>query len=201
MNFPNALTLSRIPFLFVIVGLMAMDWAGAATAAFLLFIVAGVTDWLDGYYARRYNLISIFGKLMDALTDKILMVGLFIALIVFEMVPAPVLTLSLFLLLLILSREFFITGLRLVAAANGTVLAAEKSGKQKTVSQILAMGCLLAAPMLARDGSRLFGTDLTKAGEIVQWTGFGLFVLAAVLTVTSGMNYLIKYRRQLFEEK
>ena len=100
MNFPNALTLSRIPFLFVIVGLMAMEWPGAATLAFFLFIVAGVTDWLDGYYARRYNLISVFGKLMDALTDKILMVGLFIALIVFEMVPDVVLTLSLFLLLL-----------------------------------------------------------------------------------------------------
>jgi CDP-diacylglycerol---glycerol-3-phosphate 3-phosphatidyltransferase len=200
LNFPNALTLSRIPFLFVIVGLMAMDWVGAASLAFFLFIVAGVTDWLDGYYARRYNLISIFGKLMDALTDKILMVGLFVALIVFEMLPSSVLILSLFLLLMILSREFFITGLRLVAAANGLVLAAEKSGKQKTVSQILAMGCLLAAPMLVRDISPLIGVDLTGFGAIVQWVGFGLFVLAALLTATSGLTYLIKYRRQLFEQ-
>lgn len=201
LNFPNALTLSRIPFLFLIVGLLAFPWPGSATMAFILFIVAGVTDWLDGYYARRYNLISIFGKLMDALTDKILMVGLFIALIVFKILPEPVLTLSLFLLLLILCREFFITGLRLVAAANGVVLAAEKSGKQKTVSQILAMGCLLAVPMLTNDLGPMLKLDLAGLGEVVRWVGFGLFVLAAGLTVSSGIQYLVKYRAQLFEEK
>jgi CDP-diacylglycerol---glycerol-3-phosphate 3-phosphatidyltransferase len=201
LNFPNALTLSRIPFLFFIVALMAFPWPGSASLAFLLFIVAGVTDWLDGYYARRYNLISIFGKLMDALTDKILMVGLFVALIVFEMLPPPVLTLSLFLLLLILSREFFITGLRLVAAASGLVLAAEKAGKQKTVSQILAMGCLLAVPMLTNDLAPVLRMDLTAFGEVVRWIGFALFVLAAGLTVSSGIQYLVKYRKQLFAEQ
>lgn len=198
LNFPNALTLSRIPFLFLIVALVAYPWPGSATLAFLLFLVAGVTDWLDGYYARRYGLVSNFGKLMDALADKILMVGLFASLTVLEVLPLP--RLSLFLVLLILCREFFITGLRLVAAANGMVLAAEKSGKQKTVTQILALAFLLAGPVLTLDLARLIRADLQFAGSILNWTGFGLFVIATLLTVTSGATYLMKYRAQLFAQ-
>lgn len=195
MNFPNILTLSRIPFLFVIVGLMALPWPGAASLAFILFIVAGVTDWLDGYYARRYGMISNFGKLMDALTDKILTVGLFFSMVVLDgYLPAWFLVF----VLLVMSREFFITGLRLVAAANGVVLAAEKAGKQKTVTQILALGFLLAAPMIENDLGALFARDFSNFGNIAYWTGAVLFIFATVLTVTSGLVYTIKYRRQLF---
>lgn len=194
MNLPNILTLSRIPFLFVIVGLMALPWPGAASLAFVLFIVAGVTDWLDGYYARRYGMISTFGKLMDALTDKILMVGLFFSMIVLGYLEPYFLVL----VLLVMSREFFITGLRLVAAANGTVLAAEKAGKQKTVTQILALGFLLAVPMIENDFAALFARDLAGMARLAYWAGAGLFVVATLLTVSSGLIYTFKYRRQLF---
>src|SRR5690625_3195674 len=117
MNLPNLLTLSRIIFLFLIVTLMAMNWPGAATLAFLFFLIAAITDWADGFVARKWKLVSNFGKLMDALTDKILMVGLFVALTVLGYFEGWEL-LALFCVLLILCREFFITGLRLVARSE-----------------------------------------------------------------------------------
>jgi CDP-diacylglycerol--glycerol-3-phosphate 3-phosphatidyltransferase len=111
---------------------------GASTMAFILFVIGAITDWADGYVARKQGLVSNFGKLMDALTDKVFMVGLFITMVVLGELPG---LWSLFLLLLILSREFLITGLRLVAASSGIILAAEKSGKHKTVSQIVSCCC------------------------------------------------------------
>lgn len=196
MNLPNLLTLSRIIFLFLIVILMAMHWPGAATLAFVLFLIAAITDWADGFFARRWKLVSNFGKLMDALTDKILMVGLFVALTVLGYFEGWDL-LALFCVLLILCREFFITGLRLVAAANGIVLAAEKSGKQKTVSQILALAFLLLAPVLKDDLSRFFNRDFATVADGFHWIGFGLFLLATLLTVTSGTRYVWKYWAKL----
>ena len=80
MNLPNIITLSRIPLMFLVVWLMYQGWPGAATLAFWLFIVAAVGDWLDGYIARKRKLVSTFGKFMDALTDKIFVIGIMIAL-------------------------------------------------------------------------------------------------------------------------
>src|SRR5690554_2354074 len=87
MNFPNLLTLSRIPLMFLIVGCLVLPWHGMATAALILFVLAAVSDWLDGWYARKQRIVSDFGKLMDALVDKILMVGLFIAFLSIGMLP------------------------------------------------------------------------------------------------------------------
>ena len=124
MNLPNILTLSRVPFLFLIAVLMYWQFRFSDSIAFFVFVVAGLTDWLDGKIARDRGIISIFGQLMDALTDKILSVGLFILF----MTQGLLLDWMIFMVLLILSREFLITGLRLVAAAKSTVLAAEKAG-------------------------------------------------------------------------
>ena len=98
MNLPNLLTLSRIPILFGVVALLYLPLRGAATAAFILFVIGALSDWADGYFARRQGLVSNFGKLVDALTDKVFMVGLFIALAVMGVLPGPW---SLFLVLLI----------------------------------------------------------------------------------------------------
>src|SRR5699024_5232270 len=102
-----------------------------------------------------------------------------------------------FCVLLILCREFFITGLRLVAAANGIVLAAEKSGKQKTVSQILALVFLLLAPLIEFDLARALSADLAMVAAWFHWIGFGLFLVATLLTVTSGTRYVWKYWAKL----
>lgn len=186
MNLPNLLTLSRIPILFCIVGLLYAPFAWASTLAFVFFVIGALTDWADGYYARKQGLESNFGKLMDALTDKVFMVGLFVTLLAAGILPDWALPL----LLLILSREFLITGLRLVAASSGIVLAAEKSGKHKTVSQIVAAILLLLAVAVRAD----FPNALPSlVGDLLQWGGLAFFVIATVLTVSSGTQYMVKY--------
>lgn len=186
MSLPNLLTLSRIPILFGVVGFLYLPFAGSSSLAFVFFIIGAVTDWADGYYARKQGLVSNFGKLMDALTDKVFMVGLFISLLVIDIMPEWTLPL----LLLILSREFLITGLRLVAASDGVVLAAEKSGKHKTVSQMVAAILLLFSVAIRAD----FSERLPQIfGDLLHWGGLGFFVIATLLTVSSGLQYMVKY--------
>ena len=140
-HLPNILTLSRIPLLFIIVGLLCIDGFKSDLTAFILFVLAAASDWFDGYIARKVGAVSNFGKLMDALTDKIIMVGLFVAMLGLKC-NAPAGTAEtilpqfcVFFVIIIICREFLITGLRLVAASNGLVLAAERAGKLKTALQ------------------------------------------------------------------
>lgn len=193
MNLANILTLSRIPMMFIIVALMYMAWPGAATLAFVLFVVAGVTDWLDGLVARRQGLVSTFGILMDALTDKVLMLGLMIALVDLDKV-------SIFLVLLILGREFLITGMRLVAATKGVVVAAERGGKLKTLTQIISIGAFLFGDMVRIDFDSWLSIDLSGLAQLADWVGLGLFILATILTLTSGATYIRKYGKMVFSE-
>ena len=186
MNLPNVLTLSRIPILFGIVAFLYAPFTGASTIALVLFVVGALTDWADGYYARKQGLVSNFGKLMDALTDKVFMVGLFITLLAAHKLP----TWTLPLLLLILSREFLITGLRLVAASSGVVLGAEKSGKHKTVSQIVAAILLLLAIAVRNDFPELLPVVV---GDVLHLGGVVFFCIATLLTVSSGTQYMVKY--------
>ena len=193
MNLPNILTLARIPMMFVIVGLMRVDFQGAASMAFVLFVLAGLTDWADGYYARKLNKVSNFGILMDALSDKILMLGLMIALVETGKV-------AIFLVLLILGRELMITGLRLVAATKGVVMSAESAGKQKTVTQILAVGAFLVADIFTKDLAGLEATWVGTAENVFYWLGKGLFWLCVVMTLYSGVGYFKKYGALAFSE-
>ena len=194
MNLPNVLTLSRIPLMFAIVWLMKESFVGAATAAFILFVIAGLTDWLDGYVARKRGIVSNFGILMDALTDKILMLGLMIALVDIGRV-------HIFLVLLILGREFMITGMRLVAATKGVVVAAESSGKQKTVTQILAVGAFLLESVFRFDFGGGEGSWMHQTAEILNWLGLILFGLCVFMTLYSGVKYFKKYGELVFFER
>ncbi|MBC2605297.1 CDP-diacylglycerol--glycerol-3-phosphate 3-phosphatidyltransferase [Pelagicoccus albus] len=191
MNLPNILTLSRIPLMFIIVWLMRESFSGAASAAFVLFVIAGITDWADGYAARKLKMVSNFGILMDALTDKILMLGLMVALVEQGMV-------QIFLVLLILGREFMITGLRLVAATKGVVMAAESAGKQKTVTQIIAVGGFLLAVVFHVDLARAGMPYSEEIGCWVEWIGRGFFWLCVAMTLYSGAKYFRKYGELVF---
>ena len=193
MNLPNILTLSRIPLMFLIVWLMREDFMWAATGAFVMFVIAGLTDWLDGYVARKQGIVSNFGILMDALTDKILMLGLMIALVDIGQV-------HIFLVLLILGREFMITGMRLVAATKGVVVSAESSGKQKTVTQILAVGAFLLEAVFRKDFGSGFDVWTVQTAEILNWIGLTLFGLCVFMTLYSGANYFKKYGELVFLE-
>jgi CDP-diacylglycerol--glycerol-3-phosphate 3-phosphatidyltransferase len=189
---PNVLTISRVPMMFVVVALMYMDWLWAATWAFWLFIASALTDWLDGLLARRANQVSSFGRFMDATLDKVMVIGLMIALVnggYFERFQIT----AMMLLLLIIAREFAISGLRMAAATRGLVVEADTGGKVKTFVQLNAIGWLLGARMFERDFGNLFGGDEGIIVRFVQWGGFTLYVLAAVLTVTSGIAYFRKH--------
>ena len=189
---PNVLTISRVPMMFIVVALMYTDWQWAATWAFWLFIASALTDWLDGLLARRANQVSSFGRFMDATLDKVMVIGLMIALVnggYFEKFRIT----AMMLLLLIIAREFAISGLRMAAATRGLVVEADTSGKIKTFVQLNAIGWLLGARMFERDFSDLFGGDGGDIVRVVHWGGLGLYMLAAVLTVTSGIAYFRKH--------
>lgn len=200
-NLPNILTLSRIPLLFVIVGFLCVQSFAFDLAAFILFVLAAASDWLDGYIARKVGAVSNFGKLMDALTDKIIMVGLFVALLGLKMnVPASegvqetiLPHYCIFLVIIIICREFLITGLRLVAASNGLVLAAERAGKLKTALQMVSVSLLLFAHCLA--SAHTVVADYSVISEYAFWTrelGLWSFYGAVLLTIYSGTGYIIR---------
>jgi len=204
MNLPNVITLSRVPLMFLIVGLLYVDATGAATVTFVLFVVAGVTDWLDGYLARKRGQVSNFGILMDAVTDKVLLLGIMIALVHRDRIPLDVGGLRLpafvpvFLVLLILGREFLITGMRLVAASKGVVVAADKGGKQKTMTQIIAVGAFLLAQVMVIDVGSWLALDLHPVARGMGLIGLATFVLATGFTLSSGVRYFRRYGTLVF---
>lgn len=199
MNLPNALTLIRMPLTFAIVALMYGDWPWAATLAFWLFIAAAITDWLDGKLARERNIVSDFGKFMDSLTDKVLVIGVMVALLDREYLrPVPPVMVML-MVLLVVTREFMVSGLRMMAAFRGVVMAAERGGKVKTIIQLIALGFLLGEQMLARDLSRLSPLPLTDVVWLVHWIGIALFVLSMWFMLSSMWGYYRKYRHVLFD--
>ena len=198
MTLPNLLTISRVPLMFIIVALMFVDLPWAATAAFWLFIVAALTDWLDGKIARERGEVSAFGRFMDAVIDKVMVLGLMIALVnnADNFMGHDII--AMVLLLCILCREFAISGLRMAVAVKGEVVVADASGKVKTFVQLNAIGWLVGARMLALDHAEKFGGDDRGFVTVVRIIGMGLYVLSAVLTVTSGITYFRRHGRVLF---
>ena len=194
MNLPNLITLSRVPLMFVIVGLMYCDFLGAPSLAFWLFIACAIGDGLDGYLARKRGIVSTFGKLMDALTDKIMVVGLVIAFVSKHEIPVA-------LALITMVREFLITGMRMVAASKGVIVSADGGGKSKTVTQLIALGFLLAAPMIARDWAYLVPSlNLSQFVEYVNKTGLLIFVVGTFLAVWSGWRYVDRHKDIVFHD-
>src|SRR5216110_1297826 len=132
MNWANRITLSRLALTVFFVVALNSSWRYARTAALVIFVIAGLTDFIDGEIARRYGVITSFGKLMDPLVDKIMVAAAFISLVPLKAVPAWAAT-------AVVARDFLITGLRLLASAEGRVLSAETLGKQKTSWQIITV--------------------------------------------------------------
>ena len=179
MNLPNKLTVFRvilIPFfvLFLLLDITAYDrWFALA-----IFIIASLTDFLDGHIARKYNLVTNFGKFMDPLADKLLVCSALICLIELDRIPS-------WIVIVIIAREFIISGFRLVASDNGVVIAASYWGKFKTVSQMFMVMVLILD--LPHPAFRILGAVLTY--------------LALILTVVSLIDYVVKNKDVLKEEK
>lgn len=172
MNLANKVTMVRfllVPVFVVLVSLFH-GWA-ADLAAGLVFIVASCTDFIDGYIARSRGLVTTFGKFMDPLVDKILVTAAMVALVSMARIPAWV-------VIVILAREFAITGLRTVAVSEGVVIAASKLGKWKTTFQMVAIALLLLYTLPCLPNAAVFAV-----GQVLMYA-------ALVLTLLSGWDYL-----------
>lgn len=175
MNLPNKLTILRVVMVPFFVLFMLTDIGGAANKwiALVLFVVASLTDLLDGKIARKYNLVTNFGKFMDPLADKLLVCSAMICLIEMGKLDA-------WIVIVIISREFIISGFRLVASDNGVVIAASYWGKFKTVFQMAMIIVLIA--------------DL---GGIFDILGILLVWIALALTIISLVDYVVKNKQVL----
>jgi CDP-diacylglycerol--glycerol-3-phosphate 3-phosphatidyltransferase len=185
MNIPNRITVSRILLIpiFLIIMLAPFDWGGMHLlgtdlpvthfVGALIFIVASATDWVDGHYARKYNLVTNMGKFLDPLADKLLVSAALIVLVEMNDVYAPS-----WIVIIIISREFAVTGLRLLLAGEGEVVAANMLGKIKTWAQIVAISSLLLHNII-------FALIPFRFDIVALW-------VALIFTIWSGWDYFAK---------
>lgn len=180
MNLPNKLTLFRVILIpFFVFFLLAPYFEGYGNyIAVAIFIVASITDFLDGKIARKYHLVTNFGKFMDPLADKLLVSSALICLVALNKIPA-------WIVIVIIAREFIISGFRLVAADNGVVIAASYWGKFKTAFQMVTVIVLI----------------LNIPGKVFAVIGNVLIYISLVLTVISLIDYIAKNKDVLKDQK
>jgi CDP-diacylglycerol--glycerol-3-phosphate 3-phosphatidyltransferase len=178
MNLPNKLTIFRVIMIPFFVFFVLVPVAGEASKwiALTIFIIASLTDWLDGYLARKNNLVTNFGKFMDPLADKLLVCSALICLVELKNIPS-------WIVIVIIAREFIISGFRLVASDNGVVIAASYWGKFKTTFQMI-MICLMIADL----------EPLRLLTAIVMW-------VALILTMVSLVDYIVKNKEIMKDVK
>ncbi len=192
MNLPNKITISRILLIpvFLIIMLANFSWGELELLGVtlpvthfvgaLLFILASTTDWVDGYFARKYNLVTDLGKFLDPLADKLLVSAALVVLVNFDMASA-------WITIVIISREFAVTGLRAILAGGGEVVAANMLGKIKTWAQIVAISALLLHNMIFE----LIGLQFD---QIALW-------VALIFTIWSGWDYFAKNKHVFADSK
>ena len=178
MTTANKITMLRVALIPVFVLLMLLRFPGSNLIALGIFILASISDSVDGYIARKYSQVTTFGKFMDPLADKLLVMAALLVFVQWDQAPA-------WAVFIILAREFAVTGLRLVAAADGTVIAAGISGKVKTFSSLVCL-CLMMTPL----------HSLTLIPPAFTLDLFCVIVMVAV-TIWSGAEYFIKYGKLL----
>jgi CDP-diacylglycerol--glycerol-3-phosphate 3-phosphatidyltransferase len=186
MNWANRLTVGRFFLSLIFVVSLNSNWGWGRTVGLVVFLLAGISDYADGQIARRYSLVTDFGKLMDPLMDKIMIASAFICLVPFKAIPAWV-------VVLIVSREFAITGLRLLALTNGKLLAAESLGKHKTAWQIITIiFFLLMLSISELSGFEKLGSEPGWFNTVWIYGGNIFLTIAVTLTLVSGLGYLWK---------
>jgi CDP-diacylglycerol--glycerol-3-phosphate 3-phosphatidyltransferase len=182
LNLPNLLTMGRIAAIPAVVLLLLFDTRAAGFWAALVFTLAAITDWLDGWLARRWQVVTVLGKFLDPLADKLIVMAALIMLIPLGRVPA-------WAVFLILSREMVITGLRSIASSEGIVIAASDLGKTKTIFQMVAIVALL----LHYDYYWFFGLRHELLHASMHNVGLFYFYVAFAMTMWSGADYLFKF--------
>src|SRR5918997_6697446 len=173
LNLPNALTLVRILLVPVVVVALTVESPGGSTIAAVVFAIAALTDGLDGYIARSRQAVTTFGKVMDPVADKLMIAAALIALVSLDRLAAWV-------AMVIIAREFAVSGLRIAAGQQGVVIPASPLGKLKTMAQIAAILAVIATGAL--------------------WAQLLLYV-AVVVTIVSGADYFLNFRRRIEEAR
>ena len=194
MNLPTSITLARLVLTVVYVIAASLPGSLAAWLTLVSFCVAAATDWLDGYLARKLNLVTALGKLLDPLVDKILVCSAFVHLSLVHLCP-------MWLTILIIGREFLVTGLRQLAVEQGIVIAADRWGKLKTIFQIVFVISALVWLVLEKSpqAPHILGLLRTLSNPALGFTPAMMWI-ALLLTLLSGMNYL-RASASLFREQ
>jgi CDP-diacylglycerol--glycerol-3-phosphate 3-phosphatidyltransferase len=182
LNIPNILTMARIAAIPLLSVLLMTPTQSAGFWAAAVFSLASITDWLDGYLARRMGIVTIFGKFLDPIADKLIVMAALIMILPFGRVPA-------WMVLVILGREIIITGLRGIASSEGIVIQASDLGKFKTIFQLVAIIGLL----LHYDYNWLFGIEHQLLHVNMHNVGMFFLWIATLLTVWSGVDYLARF--------
>ncbi|WP_395735735.1 CDP-diacylglycerol--glycerol-3-phosphate 3-phosphatidyltransferase [Prosthecobacter sp.] len=198
MNLPNQLTLSRLILTAVFVVCFYIPWANTVSVALLVFGAASITDYYDGKIARARNIVTNFGKLFDPLADKILIAAAFILLSADQNIPEAA-RMPAWITIVILSREFFVTGIRLVAAGQGAVLSAERLGKHKMLWQILTVIYFMMRQASNEPIWSFTHAAFTANPEVERIVAAALVYFTTLLTLVSGFSYYWK-NRQLFND-
>ncbi|MEA3305317.1 MAG: CDP-diacylglycerol--glycerol-3-phosphate 3-phosphatidyltransferase [Candidatus Omnitrophota bacterium] len=190
MNIPNKLTILRIALTVIFMFFLFMQGALCKIFAFITFFIAAFSDFLDGHIARKYNLVSDFGKFMDPIADKILVLSAFIAFVELGLVPA-------WMVMVIILREFTITGTRLMALRKNKIISAAVAGKHKTVSQIFAIFVILLFIIFREffHASNFWNPAIENCFKL---SIFILMFITVVFTLISGISFFAR-NRGLFE--
>jgi len=188
MNIANKLTISRIVLTFVFMFFLFSKGLTFKILALASFVAASTTDFLDGWLAKRRNEVSDFGKLMDPIADKVLTLSAFLAFVEMKLIPA-------WIVVIIVFREFVVTGLRLIALAKGEVIEAEAAGKHKTVSQMVSIYVILFFIIFKESSISVFGFWNESLEYLLRQIIFYMMVVTAMLTVISGISCLAKNKR------
>lgn len=182
LNLPNILTMGRIAAIPLMAALLLSPSKPAGFWAAAVFALASITDWLDGYLARRMGIVTVFGKFLDPIADKLIVMAALIMILPFDRVPA-------WMVLVILGREIIITGLRGIASNEGIVIPASELGKFKTIFQIVAILGLV----LHYDYNWFFGIGHSLLTVNMHNVGMFYLWIATILTIWSGADYLVRF--------
>jgi CDP-diacylglycerol---glycerol-3-phosphate 3-phosphatidyltransferase len=189
-HMPNILSTSRLVATVLVFVLVLLNQPWAFLVATLLFVLASITDFFDGYLARRLKVVSSLGVFLDLTADKVFVSAILIAMVQISLIPA-------WIVFIIVTREFLVTGLRSMAAARGKVIPAGIWGKQKTLITMVAIGALLLAKGLGAHILSLFppmlvfNSQTLVASELLLLLGDALIILATIWTIFSGIEYMI----------
>jgi len=176
LNTPNIITIFRILLVPIFILTFSTPSVVHSYWAALIFVMASISDWLDGYFARRWKQVTQYGKLLDPIADKLLILSALVMLVGYNRIPA-------WIAIVLIGRDVAITGLRALASSSGIIIPAHEMGKYKTTTQIIAIILLIINSHVTING---MSVDLHRIGTIILW-------IAAILALVSGADYFRKF--------